>query len=84
MKTEKFATMTKYFNGRTKGGNWSTVKQDLTVENIDQKFYSRIVDQPWSGDRMERSYTNKGYLVTRVTSINPSNDLRVVYEFDID
>lgn len=84
MESKKFATMTKYFNGRTKGGNWSTVKQDLTVEEVSQEFYSKVVDQPWSGDRMERSYTSKGYLVTRVTSINPSNDWRAVYEFDID
>lgn len=84
MNEQKFATMTKYFNGRTKGGNWSMVKQDLSVENIDQEFYNRIVNQPWSGDRMERSYTSKGYLVTHVTSVNPSNDFRSVYEFDIE
>lgn len=84
METTKFATMTKYYNGRTKSGYWSTVKQDLEVTDIDQEFYNRIVNQPWSGDRMERSYTSKGYLVTRVTSINPSDDFRSVYEFDIE
>ena len=84
MKKQKFATMTRYFNGRTKGGNWSTVKQDLTVKDIDQEFYSKIVNHPWPGDRMERSYTSKGFLVTRLVSINPSNDWRVIYEFHID
>lgn len=81
---EKFAKMTKYYNGRTKGGYWSTVKKDLIVNDIDKEQYHNIVNNLWHGDKVSRSYTSKGYLITRLTNNAPSGDVRVVYEFDID
>ena len=84
MKTEKFATMTKYTNGRTKSGYWSTIKHDLTVNDIDKERYDIIVDNLWHGDKTSRSYTSKGYLITRLTNNGPSGDRRMVYEFEID
>ena len=84
MKTEKFATMTRYMNGRTKSGYWSTIKHDLTVNDIDKEQYYRIVDNLWHGDKTSRSYTSKGYLITRLTNNSPSGDERMVYEFYID
>ena len=84
MKEQKFATMTRYMNGRTKSGYWSTIKHDLTVNDIDKEQYYRIVDNLWHGDKTSRSYTSKGYLITRLTNNSPSGDERMVYEFDID
>ena len=84
MKTEKFATVTRYKNGRTKSGYWSTIKEDLTVSDIDKEQYSRIVDNLWHGDKTSRSYTSKGYLITRLTNNSPCGDRRAVYEFYID
>ena len=84
MKTEKFATVTRYMNGRTKSGYWSTIKHDLTVSDIDKEQYDRIVDNLWHNDKTSRSYTSKGYLITRLTNNSPSGKERSVYEFEID
>lgn len=84
MEKEKFATMTRYINGRTKSGYWSTIKHDLTVNDIDKEKYDRIVNNLWHGDKTSRSYTSKGYLITRLTNSSPSRNERVVYEFYID
>ena len=84
MEKEKFATMTRYFNGRTKSGYWSTIKQNLEVHYIDKERYDIIVDNLWHDDKVSRSYTSKGYLITRLTNTNPTKDERVVYEFSID
>lgn len=81
MEKEKFAEMTMYKNVKTKSGNWSKVKQDLTVEDINEEFYNNIVEHPWATDRMTRSYTSKGYLVTKVATTNPYADERTVREF---
>ena len=45
MEKEKFATMTRYMNGRTKSGYWSTIKYELTVNDIDKEKYDRIVNK---------------------------------------
>lgn len=84
MEKEKFATMTRYINGRTKSGYWSTIKHELTVNDIDKEKYDRIVDNLWYGDKTSRSYTSKGYLITRLTNSSPNGNERVVYEFYID
>ena len=82
-KKEFFATMTMYKNERTKGGSWSKVKQDLTVDDITEEVYNNIVEHPWATDRMSREYTSKGYLVTRVATTNPYAPERTVREFKI-
>ena len=84
MNKEKFATVKRYMNGRTKSGYWSTIKHDLTVGDIDKEQYDRIVDNLWHSDKTSRSYTSKGYLITRITNNSPSGNERVVYEFYID
>ena len=84
MNKEKFATVTRYFNGRTKSGYWSTIKHDLTVNDIDKEKYYMIVDNLWNDDKVSRSYTSKGYLIARLTNNSPSGDERMVYEFEID
>lgn len=81
MEKEKFAEMTIYQNERTKGGNWSKVKHGLETQDVTEKFYNNIVEHPWATDRMTRSYTSKGYLVTKVVTTNPYAPERTVREF---
>ena len=83
MEKEKFATMVHYTNTRTKSGNWSTVKHDVSTQEITKEMYDNIINNPWKGDRASREYTSKGYLVTRLTTSNPHADERSVREFTI-
>ena len=81
MEREKFAEMTIYQNGKTKSGNWSKVKHGLETQDVTEEFYNIIVDNPWSSDRMTRSYTSKGYKVTKVVTTNPYSHERTIREF---
>lgn len=78
---ENFAEMTIYKNYKTKGGNWSTIKHGLETKKVTREFYNNIVEHPWKEDRMTRSYTSKGYLVTKVVTTNPHTPERTVREF---
>lgn len=82
METEVFAVMTMWQEGKTKGGYWSKVKNDLTTQELSREQYKNIVEHPWKGDRMTYGYTDKGYLVTRMTTRNPHAEERSVREFN--
>ena len=74
---------TKYINEKTKGGNWSTVKKQLETKTVTRQFYENVLTWNPQGERRTREYTALGYIVTRITSPNPTGDYRVVREYDI-
>ena len=73
---------TMYTNEKTKGGNWSTVKKELQTRQVTKEFYENVLTWKPQGERRTRSYTYLGYVVTRITSPNPSQEYRVVREYD--
>ena len=76
-------TMKKWYEYRTPKGYWSTVKNEYEEKPITQDEYNRIINHRWTGDRVTRSYTRLGYLPTRITSVGPSKQIRIVYNFII-
>lgn len=73
---------TMYINEKTKGGNWSTVKKELKTKTVTKEYYDNVLSWKPQGERRYSEYTYLGYIVTRITSPNPSQDYRVAREYD--
>lgn len=71
-----------------KGSKWSLVETENN--NIDEQHYKNIIESKsfftnlGGYERHEKSYTSKGYIVTRINSISPDKQNKSVYIFDFD
>ena len=83
-------TITSY--DRTESGkSWRSKPYSVEVKYIDERTYSLLTDPDTARafrragsrcERREKSYTFHGYIVTKATTINPSNDDKTIREFE--
>ena len=70
------------------GSKWvltETENKKVTEEYIDNIISAKKFFQNLGGyEKHEKNYTNYGFRIIRVISINPSRDIKIVYEFDFD
>lgn len=75
--------MTRWKEYRTESGkSWSKIQHDKQVStlSIDQ-FVRSFVNETWSGERKQWTYTQAGYYPYRITTPNPYAPERSVREF---
>ena len=77
-------TRTEY---RKQANKWELVEQE--TREVDYDFYLNIIDRRFFKalggiERSSRSYTPRGYSVTKQTSISPDRTIKVTYEFDFN
>lgn len=75
-------TRTEY---RKQASKWQLIEQDK--QEVDYEIYLNIIDRRFFKalggiERSTRSYTPRGYRVTKQTSISPDRTIKVTYEFD--
>ena len=63
-----------------KGSKWVNDKEETSVINLEE--YNNILDFKLANDRYYKGYTCVGNIVDKITSVSPSGDSRVVYNFD--
>ena len=66
----------------------SWIRKALSTEEIAQHQYDNIVDankffRNFGSERVYKTHTQKGYLVTRIVSKDPTKTLKVVRTFEI-
>ena len=77
-------TRTEY---RKQANKWELVEQETKEVNYD--FYLNVIDRRFFKaiggiERSSRSYTPRGYRVTKQTSISPDRNTKIIFEFDFN
>ena len=77
-------TRTEY---RKQANKWELVEQDK--QEVDYDIYLNIIDRRFFKalggiERSSRSYTPRGYRVTKQTSISPDRNTKIIFEFDFN
>ena len=66
----------------------SWIRKELDEREITQKHYDNIVDankffRSFGSERVYKTHTRKGYLVTRIVSKDPTGTIKVTRTFEI-
>lgn len=72
---------------RKQANKWELVEQE--TRKVDYEFYLNVIDRRFFKalggiERSTRSYTPRGYRVTKQTSISPDKSTKIVFEFDFN
>lgn len=67
------------------GTKW--VEENKEIENINEEFYTRCVNDKTMKnmggyERHDKGYTCKGNVVTKITSISPNKTMKTVRHFE--
>ena len=67
--------------------SWENREEERSI-SVDRNAYDRIVDankffKRFGSERMYKSYTSHGLIVTRIVSKDPSNTLKTIRTFEI-
>lgn len=69
---------------RTESGkSWKAKPVMCEVKQIKPEYYKNVIDSiPFFKDRVRKSHTYYGYIPTRLTSVRPDGQVKVVRAFD--
>ena len=82
----KYELTTKTFKRTQSGKSWMSNPTEIEITTIDQETYDNIFSKETQAffrglggyERASKSYTNAGYIVTRLTSISPDKTTKIV------
>ena len=82
----KYELTTKTFKRTESGKSWKSNPTEIEITTIDQETYDNIFSKKTQAffrglggyERASKSYTNAGYIVTRLTSISPNKTTKIV------
>ena len=82
----KYELTTKNYERTESGKNWKSNPTSIEISTIDQETYNNIFSKETQAffrrlggyERASKSYTNVGYIVTRLTSISPDKTTKIV------
>ena len=85
----KYELTTKKYERTESGKSWKSNPTEIEIATIDQEEYDNIFNKKTQAffkgiggyERASKSYTNVGYIVTRLTSINPDKTKKVIRYF---
>jgi len=86
---EKNISMTKTHYIKNPNTKTTYLIENVERENISKKEYNNITSKETQrffrrlggSETAQRTYTSKGYLITRLTSISPDRKTKKVYQF---
>ena len=70
-------TKTTYFVDKVEEKDISSTEYDNITSKETQRFFRRL----GGSETASKSYTCRGYLTTRLTSVNPDRSVKKVYQF---
>ena len=88
---KEYRLTTKEYERTESGKSWKSKPITENTKTISQEYYNNIASERalkyWNGFcggtcRASRSYTYWGYIVTRITRINPERTLKIVEEIE--
>ena len=82
----KYELTTKTYERTESGKSWKSNPTETEITTIDQKEYNNIFSKETQAffrslggyERASKSYTNAGYIVTKLTSISPDKTTKIV------
>ena len=82
----KYELTTKKYERTESGKSWKSNPTEIEITTIDQETYDNIFSKKTQAffrglggyERASKSYTNAGYIVTRLTSISPDKTTKIV------
>ena len=82
----KYELTTKTYERTESGKSWKSNPTEIEITTIDQETYDNIFSEKTQAffrglggyERASKSYTNAGYIVTRLTSISPDETTKIV------
>ena len=82
----KYELTTKTYERTESGKNWKSNPTSIEITTIDQEKYDNIFSKETQAffrnlggyERASKSYTNAGYIVTRLTSVSPDKTIKIV------
>ena len=82
----KYELTTKTYERTESGKSWKSNPTEIEITTIDQETYDNIFSKETQAflrgiggyERASKSYTNAGYIVTRLTSISPDKTTKIV------
>ena len=82
----KYELTTKTYGRTESGKSWKNNATEVEITTIDQEEYDNIFNKKTQAffkgiggyERASKSYTNVGYIVTRLTSISPDKTTKIV------
>ena len=82
----KYELTTKKYERTESGKSWKSNPTEIKITTIDQETYDNIFNKKTQAffkgiggyERASKSYTNAGYIVTRLTSISPDKTTKIV------
>ena len=82
----KYELSTKTYERTESGKNWKSNPTETEITTIDQETYDNIFSKETQAffrnlggyERASKSYTNAGYIVTRLTSVSPDKTIKIV------
>lgn len=85
----KYEQVKETYNLTDSGKSWKSKPSTIETEVLTEERYNNTVSKDTQAffrrlggsETAQRSYTMKGYIVTRLTSINPSRDEKIVRKF---
>ena len=82
----KYELTTKTYERTESGKSWKSNPTEIEITTINQETYDNIFSKKTQAffrglggyERASKSYTNAGYIVTRLTSISPDKTTKIV------
>ena len=82
----KYELTTKTYERTESGKSWKSNPAEIEITTIDQETYDNIFSKKTQAffrglggyERASKSYTNAGYIVTRLTSVSPDKTIKIV------
>ena len=85
----KYKMIKREYSPTKSGKNWSTVQDCMETKIVDEQFYKNYVDSiPFFNNfgygaycRGFREYTKAGNIITKVVTVSPGRDKKIVTRF---
>ena len=82
----KYELTTKKYGRTESGKNWKSNPTEIEITTINQEEYDNIFNKKTQAffkvivgyEKASKSYTNAGYIVTRLISISPDKTIKMV------
>ena len=90
LESYKIIMIEETYNKTASGKSWSKKGVTITEGEITSKQYANILNATsffrslGSSERIEKGYTIAGFIPTRLSSINPSKDIKIIRRFKIE